>query len=338
MYNSGNWVACTFPKPDADDLRGQVMVDHGGTGLVSLTAGSYLVGSGKSYVLLKTPAEVLDDIGAIPAPTTAEVGQTIVVKAVDENGKPTEWEAADMKEQVQPDWNQNDSTAEDYVKNRTHYEESTYVDYVLNTSSTLITGFSMAEVGETIAVKINGVESDETVKEAESSIFGSSYKYIGNIDFDSLNTGGTGWIVAEVLGHTMGLAKPDKTITVETHVVHKINDKFINFDGFVRTFDYHFEKPTLYKLLYKDDGSECALYMCNNFILPETGSKIFGFMDEIGFSIVGSTIVKSCFIEGFIINYDGSATVKKTVLGTDTAEMEKIAANYGYTLTTNPNA
>ena len=28
--------------------------------------------------------------------TSAEVGQTIVVKAVDENGKPTEWECADM--------------------------------------------------------------------------------------------------------------------------------------------------------------------------------------------------------------------------------------------------
>ena len=32
----------------------------------------------------------------IPAPETAEVGQTIVVKAVDENGKPTEWEVADL--------------------------------------------------------------------------------------------------------------------------------------------------------------------------------------------------------------------------------------------------
>ena len=32
----------------------------------------------------------------IPAPATAEVGQTIVVKAVDESGKPTEWETADM--------------------------------------------------------------------------------------------------------------------------------------------------------------------------------------------------------------------------------------------------
>jgi hypothetical protein len=32
----------------------------------------------------------------IKTPGTAEVGQTIVVKAVDENGKPTEWEATDF--------------------------------------------------------------------------------------------------------------------------------------------------------------------------------------------------------------------------------------------------
>lgn len=31
----------------------------------------------------------------IPTPTTAKVGQTIVVKEVDENGKPTEWECKD---------------------------------------------------------------------------------------------------------------------------------------------------------------------------------------------------------------------------------------------------
>lgn len=33
---------------------------------------------------------------AIPIPQTASAGQTIVVKSVDENGKPTEWEAVDM--------------------------------------------------------------------------------------------------------------------------------------------------------------------------------------------------------------------------------------------------
>ena len=79
---------------------------------------------------------------------------------------------------VQSDWNQNDDTQPDYVKNRTHYEESAYVDYVLNMRPTEITEFSIAEVGETTTVKINGVESAETVKEAESSTVGGSYKYI----------------------------------------------------------------------------------------------------------------------------------------------------------------
>ena len=239
---------------------------------------------------------------------------------------------------VQPDWNQNDSTAADYVKNRTHYEEKAYVDYVLNMSNTDIVDFSLPEVGETMTVKINGVESAETVKEAQSSILGVSYKYIGNIDYDSLQTGGTGWLVAEALGQVVGVANPDTTITVENIVVHKINDKFINFDGFVRTFDYYFKDYKIYKTLYNDDGNVCYLYMCNNIIVPEMNSQLFGFMKEIGFSSVGSSKMDNCFVQGFIISAVGSITVKNVVLGTNTSEMEKIAANYGFTHTTNPKA
>ena len=36
------------------------------------------------------------DVGAIPVPETATVGQTIVVKEVDESGKPTSWECVDV--------------------------------------------------------------------------------------------------------------------------------------------------------------------------------------------------------------------------------------------------
>lgn len=39
---------------------------------------------------------VLLEGDAIPVPSTASIGQTIVVKAVDETGKPTEWEAVDL--------------------------------------------------------------------------------------------------------------------------------------------------------------------------------------------------------------------------------------------------
>lgn len=239
---------------------------------------------------------------------------------------------------AQPDWNQNDSTAADYVKNRTHYEESSYTDYVLNSGGTQITGFSMPEVGETVTVKINGVESVETVKTGTSGPLGN-YTYIGNIDFDSLRAGGTGWLVAEVMGHVSGFANPDTTISVESTIVHKINDKFINFDGLVRTFDYHFKGYTIYKRLYKDDGSECALYTCDHFILPEANSTLFGFMNEAGFSNVGSVGANGCFVNGVTISgVDGSITVKNVVLGTNTTEMEQIAAENGYTLTTKPNA
>lgn len=292
------------------------------------------------YELSDIPAVTASDIGAIPVPTTASVGQTVVVKAVDENGKPTEWEPVTLPEQVQADWNQNDSSAADYVKNRTHYEESAYVDYVLNMNGIDIVGFSMPEVGETTTVKINGVESVETVKEAESSLMGGiSYKYIGNTDLDSLITGGTGWCVVDVQGEVFGYANPDTTIAVESIVVHKLNDKFINFDGFVRTFDYYFKVESTYKILYNDAGDRCILYTCSDFILPESNSQLFGFMSEIGFSAVGSVMPQSCSVMGFIINkVDGSIEIRNTVLGTDTSEMEELAAEYGFTHTTNPKA
>lgn len=61
----------------------------------------------------------------IRAPSTAIPGQVLSVKSVDETGTPIEWETVDMPTgggsggaSVQPDWNQNDPDAPDYVKNR----------------------------------------------------------------------------------------------------------------------------------------------------------------------------------------------------------------------------
>ena len=66
----------------------------------------------------------------IKSPTIAEVGQIVKIAAVDDAGKPTAWEAVDLPEQVQADWNQNDNTAADYVKNRTHYTNmNTVLEY-----------------------------------------------------------------------------------------------------------------------------------------------------------------------------------------------------------------
>ncbi len=44
------------------------------------------------------PTYTASEVGAIPVPSTATVGQTIRVSAVDESGKPTEWEAVNFPE------------------------------------------------------------------------------------------------------------------------------------------------------------------------------------------------------------------------------------------------
>ena len=78
---------------DAKDIALIKALGGGGSGS-SITVDSELSDTSTNPVQNKVIKAALD--GKIQAPETAEVGQTIVVKAVDENGKPTEWEASDM--------------------------------------------------------------------------------------------------------------------------------------------------------------------------------------------------------------------------------------------------
>ena len=52
----------------------------------------------KEYKLPYTAAEIDESLGKVNGLVSvdAKVGQTVVVKAVDESGKPTEWEAVDV--------------------------------------------------------------------------------------------------------------------------------------------------------------------------------------------------------------------------------------------------
>lgn len=102
-----------LPQPEGPVEVGQCFVAEEVTadgkvskvGATSAPSGS----GGTNEVFVKTedgevlPAEIEFDLSdedtpalVVVAPTTAEVGQTIVVKAVDESGKPTKWEAVDL--------------------------------------------------------------------------------------------------------------------------------------------------------------------------------------------------------------------------------------------------
>lgn len=107
----------------------------------------------------------------------AQVGQTIRVSAVDESGKPTAWEASDFPEQIQSDYNQNDETAADYVKNRPFYDGGLKKELALTYSEFAYTGQAslysseitikqkkpMFEEGDKIFVEVNGNQFSDTI-------------------------------------------------------------------------------------------------------------------------------------------------------------------------------
>jgi hypothetical protein len=116
-----------------------------------------------SEVWIDTDEEAPEsDGGGASINVTAEVGQTIVVKAVDENGKPTEWEAADFPEASQPDWNAEEWES-GHIKNRPFYEEMRPVTLMETTVTAENNEFTCSETlvlteGETYIVVWDGTE------------------------------------------------------------------------------------------------------------------------------------------------------------------------------------
>lgn len=87
--------------------------------------------------------------------TGATVGQIAKIAAVDDTGKPTAWEAAGMPSEggVQSDWNQNDATQPDYVKNRPFYtatEETVLLEEITVSFTTPSAGVYYAAIPTTI--------------------------------------------------------------------------------------------------------------------------------------------------------------------------------------------
>lgn len=68
-----------------------------------------------------TIARKTDISGAITTPTSASVGQTIVVKSVDDSGKPIEWETVDIPKQLIVNITANEENSA-FISNKTHAE------------------------------------------------------------------------------------------------------------------------------------------------------------------------------------------------------------------------
>ena len=134
----------------------------------------------------------------------AQVGQTIRVSAVDESGKPTAWETSDFPEQTQSDYNQNDNTQYDYIKNRPFFtgdpvnveladiaqiisdgeytftqeavdESNVFMTYSMDKGPIIIENITIA-IGNTYSVLIDGTKYTYVAYDSEGSIA------IGDVD------------------------------------------------------------------------------------------------------------------------------------------------------------
>ena len=159
---------------------------------------------------------------------TAEVGQTIVVKAVDENGKPTAWESADYQE-------------------RTHWTfpgGGLVLDGQTVTFGSdgmgAISGTLDIEAGKTYVVIWDG---EEYICDCKTGYYsGVAVVYLGNPVFLGLDNNGLPFVIGKVLanGYTMAAClQPNTThsVGILSATVNKIPERYMGDNEFVLHFE-----------------------------------------------------------------------------------------------------
>lgn len=222
-------------------------------------------------------------------------------------------------------------------EDRLAYEYTEWKDFTLSSDShSDFTGFTMPPVGDTVTVKVNGVESVETVKSGE--IEGVTYSYIGSVDIISLKSGNNGWIIAYIPGGGMlEGANPETNISLIITNQHKIDEKYIPQDkNFVRPLSYYIGDNVAIKQYYNNSGDTITTYKRSNIIMPKTNETVFIYDNGyIGIGQFRSKWVSSFFVDVYRF-YNDTMHYERQIYGTDETEIAELAADEGYTLTTKP--
>lgn len=160
-----------------------------------------------------------------------------------ENTNPSVLNSMLKSNKVQPDWNQNDESAADYIKNRPFYEEITEVVILPETrfmiteaqdTSVLALQFSHPlEIGKEYIVTLDGVTKTYTA--ATEARYEGRIIFITNTSIDEMNDG-NGWAIGfEEESSALIFSSSDvslygmHTISISDKVTetHKINSKYI---------------------------------------------------------------------------------------------------------------
>ena len=129
----------------------------------------------------------------------------------------------DKKYLVQPDWNQNDGTAADYVKNRPFYSETGNVTVENAVGLVDLKRFPVFAVGDTVTVNVDGVEHSQVAYEDEGSpIIGDTHSSLEN------GEGQLGWQIyvdGDVVGFFAIAPHTVSYLGIDYH--HKIDPKYL---------------------------------------------------------------------------------------------------------------
>lgn len=221
-------------------------------------------------------------------------------------------------------------------EDRLAYEYTEWKDFTLSLVSTAeITGFSMPPVGDTVTVKVNGVESVETVKSAETN--GISYSYIGSTDMAGLLSGTNGWLVIyNPVEGTFANANPETTVSLPITEQHKIDEKYITQDkNFVRPLSYYIGHRVSQKTYYNESGDSIITHKCDKIIEPKLEAVVIYDLADIGIGRIWKE-KRFSFTVGVYKFTNGVMQNSDEIYGTDETDIANLAASMGYTLTTKP--
>ena len=325
-------IPTALPNPNALTFTGAVTGSYDGSAPLSVEIPSSSGGGGGSTVELDTTlseagkaadAKATGDALAGKQDTLiqsgASVGQIVKISAVDDTGKPTAWEAMNIPEQVQPDWNQNDSTAADYVKNRPIYEKDGIVvpEQSFNFTSQ---GVVLAQFEDSF---VESTEYKVTFDGTEYTCIYANY-VIGDLRFKKYpfaivaDSGVLIGVAATASTHTLGLS--GKT-------VHTLSEKLLPHST-VKTMEITFE-ATEDKLLAakKHFNSGGVLYLSSRLVNYITGSIDSG----------GMTFWTQQLNATFRKLPDGSITLKTTYVLTE-FPADGVANSYIYLASSTHNS
>ena len=207
--------------------------------------GNFLVGNGTDEMEEITPVEVLEHINgaSIATLTTAEYE---ALEEAEETNANTLYMLTD--EDTRPDLTQNDETAPDYVKGRTHWVEEGESTVIVESQTIenfqLMNGTVYAVqnaisidpfiIGDTYKITWDGQEYELVASEEIQN--GDSLPYIGNVNYVNMTSGGDIPFAILFFGSNNFIAIDSTVSDITSHtleivhverIVHKIDKKFL---------------------------------------------------------------------------------------------------------------